>query len=192
MLVIPSSSSRSSQTIYNRVHRHTVGRAQPCRLLTDQPGVQFNNADQPAARRRPPRHRRGPSPRCIARQSGHRQRRQIWRRWQDGVRPRPRDDNKAGRRRSWQRVAALPGAARGGRGGAGVRRDPSDEFGRRQHLLWRPQQGQAGLPEWQPVRRQGRRLLHPAVHVQKPVPALTIHEHVRAMCDTAGAAIVAN
>jgi hypothetical protein len=89
-------------------------------------------------------------------------------------------------------VAALPGAARGGRGGAGVRRDPSDEFGRRQHLLWRPQQGQAGLPEWQPVRRQGRRLLHPAVHVQKPVPALTIHEHVRAMCDTAGAAIVAN
>jgi hypothetical protein len=42
------------------------------------------------------------------------------------------------------------------------------------------------------VRRQGRRLLHPAVHVQKPVPALTIHEHVRAMCDTAGAAIVAN
>ena len=91
--------------------------------------------------------------------------------------PRTRED-KAGRRRSWQRVAALPGA-RGGRGGAGVRRDPSDEFERRQHLLWRPQQGQAGLPERQPVRCQGRRLLHPAVHVQKPMPALTMLEHVR-------------
>jgi hypothetical protein len=86
-------------------------------------------------------------------------------------------------------VAALPGGARGGRGGAGVRRDPSDELERRQHLRWRPRQEQAGLPERQPVRGQGRRVLHPAVHVQKPMPALT-HEH--AMYDTVAAAIVEN
>ncbi|CAD6267365.1 unnamed protein product [Miscanthus lutarioriparius] len=38
---------------------------------------------------------------------------------------------------------------------------------------------QADLPERHPVRCQGRRVvLHPAVHVQKPMPALTMLEHV--------------